>query len=275
MILCQITDLHIKCAGSLAYNRVDTATYLSRCIERINALVPLPDAVVITGDLVDVGDIEEYKHLKKLITPLRVPYYLIIGNHDQRIALRTVFTEHAYLYQSDEFVQYALDLGALRLIALDTQHPPHSMGHLCQTRLAWLATQLDTNPQQPTIIAMHHPPFRSGIGYMDKIILPDDDIQQLANIVRHNPQVERLLCGHLHRPILCRFAGTIASTCPSTAHQVAIDLRPDAPPAFVMEPPGMQLHWWHSDTGLVSHTAYVDTFDGPHPFIKMPVIDTK
>lgn len=266
MILCQITDLHIKRAGRLAYRRVDTAAYLSRCIERINALTPLPDAVVITGDLVDFGDVDEYNYLKSLLAPMRVPYYLVIGNHDGREALRTVFADHAYLQQGGGFIQYAMDLGPLRLIALDTQHPPYGSGRLCQARLAWLAARLDEAPQQATVIVMHHPPFHTGIGHMDKIDLPADDVRQLAEIVRRHPQVERLLCGHLHRPIQARFAGTIASTCPATAHQVALDLRPEAASAFVMEPPGFQLHQWHPASGLVSHTAYVDVFDGPYPF---------
>jgi 3',5'-cyclic AMP phosphodiesterase CpdA len=266
MILCQITDLHIKRAGRLAYRRVDTTAYLARCVARINALIPQPDAIIITGDLVDFGDVEEYTCLKKLLAPLTAPYYLVIGNHDGRAALRTVFAEHAYLQQGGEVIQYAMDLGPLHLIVLDTQDPPHGSGRLCSERSDWLAERLDESRQQPTVIAMHHPPFHTGIGHMDKIGLPPDDITKLAEIVRDHPQVERLLCGHLHRAIETRFAGTIASTCPATAHQVALDLRPDAPSAFVLEPPGFQLHQWHPGTGLVTHTGYVEAFDGPYPF---------
>ena len=90
MILCQITDLHIKRAGRLAYRRVDTTAYLARCVARINALIPQPDAIIITGDLVDAGDVEEYTCLKKLLAPLTAPYYLVIGNHDGRAALRMI-----------------------------------------------------------------------------------------------------------------------------------------------------------------------------------------
>ena len=75
----------------------------------------------------------------------------------------------------------------------------------------------------------------------------------------------RLIAGHLHRGITVRFAGTVASTCPSPAHQVALDLDPQARDCFVMEPPAFQLHRWDGNA-LVSHTAYVDPFDGPFPF---------
>ena len=90
--------------------------------------------------------------------------------------------------------------------------------------------------------------------------------EALKAIVERHPQVERILCGHLHRPIQVRWAGTLASTSPSPAHQVALDLSADAPSQFVMEPPGYQLHRWHAESGLVSHTAFIGKFDGPYPF---------
>lgn len=63
---------------------------------------------------------------------------------------------------------------------------------------------------------MHHPPFPTFIGHMDRQGLTG--AANLAALVRRHPQVERLLCGHLRRPIQARFSGTIASTAPSPAH---------------------------------------------------------
>src|SRR5579863_6575751 len=131
MLLAQISDLHIKRPGALAYQRVDTAACLARCVARLNALEPRPDAVLVTGDLVDRGTAEEYVHLKSLLDALRIPYYLLIGNHDDRAALREVFAERAELREGGEFVQYAIDIGALRVIALDSQVPRQSAGDLC------------------------------------------------------------------------------------------------------------------------------------------------
>ena len=74
------------------------------------------------------------------------------------------------------------------------------------------------------------------------------------------PQVERVLCGHLHRSIQSRWAGTVASTAPSTAHQVVLDVREDAALGFTLEPPGYALHLWRPDVGLVSHVATVGDF---------------
>ena len=110
---------------------------------------------------------------------------------------------------------------------------------------------------------MHHPPFATGIVSMDQMGLRT--AYPLEPIFRRHANVERILCGHLHRTILTRFGGTVALTCPSPAHQVALDLLPDHPPMFVMEPPGYMLHRW-SDEECVTHGVAVGPYDGPYPF---------
>ncbi len=263
MLLCQISDFHLRPDRRLAYRRVDTATMLERCVARILALPQRPDAVIATGDLVDFGTEGEYRLLRALLAPLPMALYLMPGNHDAREALRAVFDDHPYLRQCAPFVQYAIDDHPLRLVALDTLVPGRGDGELCAERLAWLERTLAAAPWRPTVVALHHPPFETGIGHMDRLGLAG--IDGLAEVIARHGQVERLISGHIHRPITARFAGTVATTCPSTAHQIALDLAPDARDDFVMEPPAFQLHRWNGRT-LVTHTVYVDAFDGPYPF---------
>lgn len=263
MILCQISDLHIKPGRRLAYGIVDTAAMLERCVRSILDLAQPPDAVIATGDLVDLGRPEEYGLLRELLAPLPMPLYLLPGNHDERSSLRASFPEHGYLRQWQPFVQYAIEDHPVRLVALDTVVPGRGDGALCRERLDWLDRCLSEQPRRPTIVALHHPPFATGIGHMDRIGLAGAD--GLRDVIARHPQVERLIAGHLHRPILVRFGGTVASTCPSPAHQVALDLAHDAADDFVMEPPAYQLHLWTGGS-LVTHTAYVGEFAGPFPF---------
>jgi len=263
MILAQVTDTHIKLPGKLAYRRVDTAAHLARAVAALVALEPRPDLVVLTGDLVDFGTPEEYAHLKALLAPLPMRYLLMPGNHDERGALRSSFPDHEYLGRSG-FVQYALDAGPLRLVAVDTLVPGKGGGELCAERLAWLEATLAAAPGRPTVVMMHHPPFDTGIGHMDRQGLDSRDA--FAAVIGRHRQVERVICGHLHRSIQCRIAHTFASTCPAPCHQVALDLRPDGFAGFALEPPGYQLHRWIEGTGLVTHTAVLGEYDGPYPF---------
>ncbi len=261
-MLCQISDLHIKPERQLAYGVVDTATMLERCIAHIGRLPQRPDAVIATGDLVDGGTSAEYALLRELLSPLTMPVYLMPGNHDERQALRQVFDDHHYLHSTSAFIQYVIDDFPLRLIALDTVIPGQSGGALCDARLTWLDRALIASGK-PTVIALHHPPFTTGIGHMDRIALDSSD--KLQRIIARHPQVERVIAGHLHRPITVRFGGTIASTCPSPAHQVVLDLAPDADARFIMEPPAFQLHWWNGQQ-LVTHTEYIGEFGPSYPF---------
>jgi 3',5'-cyclic AMP phosphodiesterase CpdA len=264
-ILAQITDLHVKAGGKRSYRVVDTADLLHRCIDHVVRLPQHPDAVLLTGDLVDSGAPAEYATLRELLARLPMPCYLMPGNHDDRDNLRAAFPDHGYLHQWAPFVQYAIDRWPVRIVALDTVIPGESGGRLCPERLAWLERALEASRDRPVVVALHHPPFRTFIGHMDDIGL--DGGEALAAIVRRHPNVERVLCGHLHRAIETRFGGTIASTCPSPAHQVDLDLADDAVARFRMEPPGFQVHVWTATTGIVSHTAAVGAFPGPYPFV--------
>ncbi len=263
MLIAQITDTHIRPKGTLAMGRVDTAGYLARAVAHIGALRPAPDVVLVTGDLVDAGMAEEYAHLKEILAPLAMPVYLIPGNHDLRDPLRAAFADHRYL-PSGGFLQYAVDDGPVRLIALDTLTPGAPHGELCDRRLDWLAARL-AESDRPTILFMHHPPFECGLKEFDEARLTVG-AEKLAAIVQRHPNVERILCGHVHRPIQMRWAGTIASVAPSTAHQATLDLAPDAPLMYSMEPPAVALHQWRPGAGLVTHLSYVGAYDGPYPF---------
>jgi len=265
--LVQLTDLHIREPGRLAYGRIDTAPYLERAVQSVLRLRQPPDAVVITGDLTDFGRAGEYAHLARLLAPLSMPVFLMPGNHDDRDQLRRSFPGHAYLESGpDGFVQYAVRVGPLRLLALDTVVPGASHGALCAKRLAWLEARLDESRGEPVVVAMHHPPFRTLIGHMDEIGLLEGAAELEALIARHS-NVERVICGHLHRAIDVRFGGTIASTSPAPAHQVCLDLAPDADSAWVLEPPAFRVHAWSAADGrLVTHLAASGRFEGPYPF---------
>ena len=263
MLIAQMSDTHIKPKGEIAMGRVDTAAHLARAVAHVNALRPAPDLVLITGDLVDAGKPEEYAHLRAILAPLPMPVYLIPGNHDARDALRAAFADHRYL-PADGFLQYAIEGGPLRLIALDTLTPGAPHGELCARRLDWLETRL-AESDQPTILFMHHPPFDCGMTEFDNARL-NVGAEQLAAIAQRHPNIERILCGHVHRPIQVRWAGTLVSVAPSTAHQATLDLTPGAPLMFSMDPPAIALHQWLPGSGLVTHLSYVGEYDGPYPF---------
>ena len=264
MLIAQITDTHIKAAGRLAYRTVDSAQKLRDCVAQLNALNPRPDIALCTGDLVDLGRAEEYALLREILAPLAIPLYVIPGNHDDRAALRAAFSDHAYLFQDAEFLHYAIEDYPLRLIGLDTTIPGEQGGELCERRLAWLDVQLRAAPERPTALFMHHPPFLTGLANMDWQNCRNGDA--LGALVQRHPQVIRILCGHVHRPIHTHWNGVTASIAPSPSHSCVFDLREDSSHDFVLEPPTCEVHYWREGAGLVSHLIFIGDYGGRFPF---------
>jgi Icc protein len=268
LLICQLTDLHLVPDGALAYGRVPTNAMVARGIDRVLSLDPAPDVVVVTGDLTHAGRLEEYRVLAGQLARLPQPVFVVPGNHDRREELRE---ELGHLLPADtqgQRLHHVVEDFPVRLIMLDTLVPGHAHGELDAGSLDWLEARLCEQPAKPTVIAMHHPPFHCGIEHMDRIALFNRE--SFAVVIARHSQVERIICGHHHRPIMVRFAGTTASISPSLVHQVELNLNRDAIGMFVLEPPAFQLHRWTPETGLVSHTAYVDAPDGAYPFLDEP-----
>ena len=242
MLLAQMSDLHL-CAKPLQ-GTVYTGGFFKKAVASVLAFSPRPDAVVLTGDLVERGSVDEYLQLRAALAPLSavMPVHLQVGNHDDRAALRAVFGVVAG-EQASPFHQYAVEVGQGRLVVCDTVEPGHAWGSLCAERLDWLDRTLAQAPDRPTVVAFHHPPFATGIGFMDRLGLRSGADECAAILARHQ-QVQRVICGHVHRALVVPFAGKIAMTAPSVAHQIPVAFDPQTPEAFVFEPPGWLLHRW-------------------------------
>jgi 3',5'-cyclic-AMP phosphodiesterase len=257
MLIAQLSDPHFVPNVRL-FGRLDTAGFLERAIGHLNALAP--DVVLITGDLTNDGDEQAYAAFAGIVSGLRAPYFVLTGNHDDREIMRARFAGHL---PGSGPLAYAIERFPVRLIALDTLVDGEPWGRLGPEQLEWLDARLLEMPDRPTVVALHHPPFRTGIGHMDRSMLRD--AEALAAVVGRHGQVERVLCGHVHRAIQCRFAGTLAQSAPSCAHQAELVLG-EAPETWICEPPAVLLHWWDSAGGLVSHLSMIGDFGPPGRF---------
>jgi 3',5'-cyclic-AMP phosphodiesterase len=264
--IAQISDLHIKSPGVLAYGRVDTATALERCVRALNELNPKPDLVVISGDLVDTPTAHEYEHLKRLLAPLKPGFVGIPGNHDSRELMRAAFPLADYAFPAGPLNQ-RVQAGPLDLILLDCSVPGKPHGDLDAPTLLWLEATLAAAPDRPALLFLHHPPFISGIWHMDRQNLGNSS--ELAAVVARHPRLRLIATGHIHRAVLTMFAGIPTTICPAPNHAVDLDLSELREPSFRIEPPAFHLHSWFPGEGfgtVVTHQVAIGDFDGPHPF---------
>jgi len=263
VIIAQISDVHVRPAGLLYKNVADSSAMLTMAIAQLNVMQPRPDLVLISGDLVDQGDPAEYAALRDLLSMLSLPYRVIPGNHDERNALRSAFGDHAYLPALGP-MHYAVEEYPVRIVALDSTVPGQHHGAVGEAGLAWLRRTLAADTSRQVMLMLHHPPIATGIPYLD--IYGLHDAEALAAVVADFPNIERVLCGHVHRSMQARWAGTLVMTCPSTVTQIALRTDRQAPPASYLEPPGFLLHVWQPGQGMLTHLVPIGEFPGPFPF---------
>ena len=256
MLLVQMSDPHFLPHGMLAYGQLDVAGYLERAVAHIAGLAPAPDAILLTGDLTSDGDESVYADFVGMLSGIGAPVYPLPGNHDRRDLLRAAFPG---VVPTSGPIAYVVERFPIRLVMLDSLVEGQPYGELGPDQLAWLDARLRADPSAPTLIALHHPPFRTGIDHMDYSMLRD--AEGLAEVVSRHPQVERVVAGHVHRVIQRRFAGTLAITAPGVAHQVALVLGAGRGP-WICEPPGVLLHHWNEACGLVTHVSPIGEY-GP------------
>jgi 3',5'-cyclic AMP phosphodiesterase CpdA len=244
-VLVQLSDLHV----GAEWGGADPVARLAAAVESVRRLPVAPAAVVVTGDLAEHGADAEYELVRELLPP---PVFVLPGNHDDRSALRRAFELPGV---GPEPVQYAADLGPLRLVALDTTVPGEDGGRLGADRLAWLDATLAAEPERPTLLALHHPPIATGMPAFDAIGLPPAHRDALADVVARHAQVHGLVAGHVHRTIVGPLAGRPVLVAPSTYVQARLDLASTAF-AWSDDPAGFAVHVL-DDGALVSHVQPV------------------
>ena len=261
MLLAQITDTHVTAERDRRPGAFDAAACLAASIEHLNALEPRPDAVILTGDLTEKGTPDEYAAFREVLSALALPWYVIPGNHDERANFLAAFSDQIYLSGCEDFVHYSVEDYPLRLIALDTTVPGKPHGWLCEARLGWLDSVLSRGPSQPTLLFQHHPPFETGIDYMDAMNL-HNGAEELQLLAKH-PQVRHVACGHVHRPCETAIGGVGLSIAPNAAHAITLRLGRKQPLNYAMEPPAIRLFWSSEDGTVTSHLSFVGSFDKP------------
>lgn len=264
MLIAQLSDPHLRPRNVLYQGIVDSNAMFEAAIGHLNTLFPQPDLVLITGDIVDEGAPEEYRVARDLLSAIRQPLLVIPGNHDEREAFRHSFADMAYMAKSGPLHFVSGEFGPVRILGLDITVPSLHHGDFDEAAATWLEEKLSAEPDRPTIIMMHQPPFASSIPYVDDYWCRNGE--RLAALIARYPCVERIACGHVHRFMQLRFGGTLLCTAPSTTTAIALRLYPEAEPASYIEPPAFLLHHWRSDTGLVTHLVPIGTFPGPYDF---------
>lgn len=239
-----LSDFHFTAGGLVSGH--DPRVRAKAAVDIVNAHHTDAEAVIITGDLVNRRAAEDYIALKSYLDELRLPVYLIPGNHDDRELMRRVFG------LDGAFIQHDLRSADARLLCVDTLKPGESGGAYCRERRDWLTASL-TEDSSPTYLFMHHPPMRLGLPMQDQDMMEDGEA--FLDLISAFPHVRHMFIGHVHRPISGAVRNIPFATNRAVLYQAPApwpdwDWNSFAPPA---EPPGLGVIDIVGDQAVLHH----------------------
>ncbi|ETD69207.1 3',5'-cyclic-nucleotide phosphodiesterase [Pelistega indica] len=256
MLLAHISDLHFRPQGQKLYDFIDVNQKNANVIAHLNALEEQPDAIVITGDIVNCGMQEEYIVAKRILGFLNAPVYIVPGNHDHKEYFLEAFKDICPLLGDDPSkMHYSVDFPQARLYFIDSVVPGASYGELSAETLQWLDQELAKNEKE-SYVFLHHPPIAFGNIQMDEIGCRNG--AELLKLVDKYTHFTRIFCGHVHRVMFAQYKQAIIASVSGTTHQVPYSYT-DKTDRYSEEAGPILMHRHMDNVGLVSYCVHLQT----------------
>ncbi len=243
----QFTDPHLfgDAAGTL--RGVNTAETLERALSDASGHIAISDAILVTGDLVQ-DDAGGYEHFRRIFSRFGKPVLCIPGNHDLVPEMRAALQGKPFVLDGPA------DIGAWRVVMLDSVVPNQAGGHISVEMLTKLDEELGMARHRHALVCLHHHPVAMNSRWLDSVGLANAN--EFWSVIDSHPQVRAVVWGHVHQDFEGTRRGVRLLATPSTCAQ--FQPRSDQ---FVIDglPPAYRLLTLHSngaiDTGVHFLTA--------------------
>jgi Icc protein len=236
MRIVHLADLHLTSSPSKPTHGVNPYSHLAAAVAAIRKQAPAPDLIVLGGDLTEDGEHANYQALLDLFKDLKVPVHTVLGNHDSLVGFRKTVQPT----RGPDFPgYYSFDLQGVHFAMLYTACTGKEFGRLEEKQLLWLNEDLHRNSQKQVLVFLHHPPFDTGVGWLDKLKLANaDGFWEI--IPPYSRNILGVFAAHLHLQHTCLHRGVVAATCPAVSFQFSGSA--DSPRGGLSEePPGFNL----------------------------------
>ena len=183
----------------------DSEALLARAVADLNKLKDL-SFVVISGNLLARPDALSLDRVKGALAELKVPYYVVFGDHDvpadredlSRTVLELAFQGHGFDGSRGYWAREAAP--GLVLVGLDTAQAGRRTGHVDGTQLDWLDKTLTQHADKAVVVVAHHGlvpihPLDEGSQWRDLLV---DNAEAVCDVLRRHKNVEVVVTGHHH-----------------------------------------------------------------------------
>lgn len=244
MIVAQLTDIHGR-RDNDALDRLERALIWIAGIE--------PDALVVTGDLIDEGFSDLYGEIASLFRMLPFPVRILPGNSDDAASMEAAFNSgRGTGRHASNAMHFVLELGGLRVVGVDATVRGSPGGDIVP-HLGWLETALRQPGREASLLFMHHHLLPSGIAPIDAAICLGSD--ELAILLRgESIRPLAICCGHVHRPMSMVLSDVPVHVCGSICAANPLWFGGTRVPS-VSEPPMIMIHRWYDGALVSSHVA--------------------
>ena len=256
-VIAHVSDTHLLDGGAPLGGVADTVSALAQTARQLERFGTALDAIVVTGDVADLGEADAYARVRAVLEPLaaaaEAQLVWVMGNHDERGPFRRDLLGGRRADASP--VHHVVDVDGLRIIALDSTVPGYHHGELDAAAIAWLDATLAEPAPNGTVLAMHHAPIATPVALMDVLELRGQD--ELARVVRDR-DVRLIIGGHLHYPTNGTFAGIPVAVAGATAYTIDTSA---APRELIGVDGGRSFNLVHLfDDGVVTSVVPVGSF---------------
>lgn len=244
--IVHFSDVH---AGSQYF----VPNLLNRTLVEINDMVP--DVVVVTGDLTNMGFRQEYREAKEYLDKLACENILVVpGNHDSR---NVGYKHFERLFDTRHSV---LRKNGITLVGVDSTEPDLDYGSIGRHRYEWIREKFEMHPDDFKIFALHHHLLPvPGTGRERNVVHDAGDVLEVLADCR----VNLVLSGHKHVPYAWRLEDMFVV---STGTCSTLRLRGDTKPCYnVVEIAGdsvsVHRHYpFHGSEPIVEFDAGASTY---------------
>jgi Icc protein len=212
VLLVQLSDSHLFAEADGKLLGMDTCASLQRVIEQVQQEQPGIDLILATGDLSQDGSLESYERFRRLTEAFATPVRWLAGNHDEVPPMQAACADSTLL-------EPVIDVGAWRVVMLDSSIPGAVPGFLADSQLELLERALSEAPERHHLICLHHHPVSIGCKWMEPIGLRNPDT--LFAILERHSQARAVLWGHIHQEFDQQRGNLRLLASPSTCVQFA------------------------------------------------------
>ncbi|MEW8194530.1 MAG: metallophosphoesterase, partial [Candidatus Thiodiazotropha sp.] len=209
--LLQLTDSHLYADPSRCLLGINTLETFDHVLAQALQETGNPDFILATGDLVHDASDSGYKRLLGRLQLTEIPTYCLPGNHDIPGKMKQI------LNQDNVHCIPSVQAKGWSLIFLDSTIANSDSGRIDENQLELLGVLLRAHADKHTMICLHHHPVPVGSRWMDTMVLENPDA--FFKLIDANPQVQAVLCGHIHQVFDTEYRGVRLMGSPSTCVQ--------------------------------------------------------